>query len=499
MKATLPAQAPSMGKSNTSLSSFSTLGLVILLILSSLAQTFYRLTLPSDGWSYARDTTGAAQRLVFEENISKMPSALREGDVLVAIEGQPISEILAAALASRARPPEYWVERQSVAYTVERAGRQVTVQVLLQRLSVARILGRYGNSQLMNPAPLLTLLIALFVFLKLPNNTSARLLLLLSGAVFSSDGISQAVTGTNVIGPAEMFHPGAYWPSQFFNSLIWPLLIAPFFLHLLLSFQVFKTPLKNHPRLRMLLLYGYMPILTSLAAAISIGRPLTFWRIWSTLSLIDFFAVLLAAIAAIAYTLVTNRHTAESARVRWLAWGTMIASLGTLLGNLLISMGMTGGGLLIGWLATRLLQLGLPISVAIAILRHRLFDIDIIIRRTLVYSILTATLGLMYFASVVFLQDVVRLFTGRSSSELVTVLSTLGIAALFIPVRRGVQNFIDRRFYRGKYNAERALEAFNESLRYQVDLEQISERIVTVADSTLQPEHVSLWLVRPKN
>jgi len=489
----------SAGKTIFRLSYLAAPGLAILLILFSLAQTVYRLSLPTEGWSYARDTTGTARTLIFKSNLSRLPSALQPGDVLLAVEGRPFSKILAAALALDSRPPQNWTVGQTVIYTIERYGREMNVGVLLLRLPAASILSSLANNLLMNPAPLLTLLIALFVFVQQPANLSARLLLLFSAAVFSSDGISQVVSGTNVIGPAEMFYPGAYWPSQFFNSLIWPLLIAPAFIHLLLSFQIFKAPLQRYPRLILLVLYGYMPVLTLLAAGISFGRPLTFWRIWSRLSFIDFFAVLLAAIAGVIYTLVTTRRSAEATRVRWLAWGTIITSLGTLSGNLLISAGLTGGTFLIGWIATRLLQLGLPISVAIAILRHRLFDIDIIIRRTLVYGILTAALAFSYFVSVVLLQGALRLFTAQTGSELVTVLSTLAIAALFIPLRRGVQNFIDRRFYRGKYNADRTLQAFNESLRYQVDLDQISNQIVTTVESTIHPTHVSLWLVKPKN
>jgi hypothetical protein len=140
------------------------------------------------------------------------------------------------------------------------------------------------------------------------------------------------------------------------------------------------------------------------------------------------------------------------------------------------------------------LLLSLPISLGISILRYRLWDIDLLIRRTLVYSALTALLALAYFGSIVVLQSLFRAVTGQGQSEFVTVLSTLGIAALFFPLRRRVQEWIDRRFYRKKYDAAKTLAAFSASVRDETDLDKLTERLVQVVDETMQPAHVSLWL-----
>jgi hypothetical protein len=143
------------------------------------------------------------------------------------------------------------------------------------------------------------------------------------------------------------------------------------------------------------------------------------------------------------------------------------------------------------WLVIGILSI--PAAVAIAILRYRLYDIDLIIRRTLQYSLLTGLLSLIYFGGVALLQ---ALLSGveAQSSPIVIVLTTLLIAALFNPLRRRLQDFIDRRFYRQKYDAEKALTRFAEAARSETDLAQLTAEMVQVARETLQPESLTVWL-----
>jgi hypothetical protein len=137
---------------------------------------------------------------------------------------------------------------------------------------------------------------------------------------------------------------------------------------------------------------------------------------------------------------------------------------------------------------------GIALAIGIAILKHRLYDIDLLINRTIVYGGLSAGLGLAYWASVVVLQQALQPFT--QGSELAIIVSTLAVAALFSPARRWIQDLVDRRFYRRKYHAERTLENFSAHLRQEVDLDSLSTELLALIRDTMQPAHVSLWLRR---
>ncbi len=139
----------------------------------------------------------------------------------------------------------------------------------------------------------------------------------------------------------------------------------------------------------------------------------------------------------------------------------------------------------------------LAVAFGVAILRYRLYDIDVIIRRTLIYGTLTAILAGVYFGSVIAMQQIVRGVTGQEQSAVVIVLSTLLIAALFQPLRRGIQRGIDRRFFRSKYDAAKTVAAFSATVRNETDLPSLTNALVAVVGETLQPAHVSLWLRRP--
>ena len=147
------------------------------------------------------------------------------------------------------------------------------------------------------------------------------------------------------------------------------------------------------------------------------------------------------------------------------------------------------GNTFIGYLAILLI----PISIGIAVLRYHLFDIDLIINRTLVYVALTVILAVFYEGTIVVLQNLFRALTGQES-QVVVVASTLAIAAMFEPLRRRIQGLVDRSFYRRKYDAEKTLAAFSAKLKYETDLEVLNDELVGAVRDTMQPAHVSLWL-----
>ncbi|HEX7587728.1 MAG TPA: hypothetical protein VF478_05380 [Anaerolineae bacterium] len=313
--------------------SWITLAFALLVIALSSAQTLYRLSLPWDGWSFVRDATGSGQRLSFYQDLAAGSSPLQSGDILLAVQGQPFDDILTHALLLQPQRPSNWSVGGTTRYTILRGEGVYNFVVPLIRLTPTQILTSFGRSWLLNPAPLLALLVAFVVFFRRADLVPARLLLLFSVCVFASDGISQSINGSNVVGLAELFYRDAYWPAQFFNSLIWPLLIGPFYLHLFLTFPVAKTPLQQYPRLTLVLLYSLTPLVTLMAIALSTSRPLVFWGIWSSFSFVDLVLTLFIAILSAVHNLLTVRDPTRQAQIRWVAWGTIITSLGALMGG----------------------------------------------------------------------------------------------------------------------------------------------------------------------
>ncbi len=186
----------------------------------------------------------------------------------------------------------------------------------------------------------------------------------------------------------------------------------------------------------------------------------------------------------------------ERQQIKWFAYTTAVAISGIILKNTVYPV---VGVRLVWWAGFVLTVVGLagnPIGMGVAILRYRLYQIDHIINRTLVYGSLTAVLALVYVGSVVLLQGAFRILTGQGS-QLAVVASTLAIAGLFIPLRRRMQSFVDRRFYRRKYDATKTLEAFGAKLRDETNLDAVSDDLVGVVRETMQPTHVSLWLRPP--
>jgi hypothetical protein len=187
----------------------------------------------------------------------------------------------------------------------------------------------------------------------------------------------------------------------------------------------------------------------------------------------------------------------EREQIKWIAFAASVVGVLFLIGMVI---SLIYGSKPPSWTRhldsmTVLSYTGVPIAVGFAVLKYRLYDIDVLINRALVYGALTVTLALIYFGGVAATQTIFRALTGQQEQpQLAIVVSTLVIAALFNPLRRRIQGFIDRRFYRRKYDAVKTLEAFSAKLRDETDLDALNAELVGVVRETMQPAHVSLWL-----
>jgi hypothetical protein len=233
------------------------------------------------------------------------------------------------------------------------------------------------------------------------------------------------------------------------------------------------------------------PIILGLSA---IRNPLGIEGVPNAYKLVQALMLILLAVSVV--SLLMRRLYArgvERQQTKWFTYTSAVAASGAILDYIisepleLVWLGWLGHALVLVGLA------GIPIAMGIAITHYRLYEIDTLINRTLVYGSLTATLVALYFAAVVVLQRVFVILTGEQST-LAVVASTLLIAALFNPLRRSIQGFIDRRFYRTKYDTRNTLEAFSAKLRDETDLDALSNDLVGVVRETMQPAHVSLWL-----
>jgi hypothetical protein len=279
-----------------------------------------------------------------------------------------------------------------------------------------------------------------------------------------------------------LLFPDGKLPSRRWRPLAWLSGVVMVLASLGITFA--PGPLEGHPGVRNPLgLEGAPPWVATAGIVILLLLPLC--MVASALSLV-----------------LRYRHSRgeEREQIKWMAFAAsvvVIVYLIAMVGSLFFPWGWGAAGtpLWLGLLQQAALVsfTAVPIAVGFAVLKYRLYDIDLLINRTLVYGSLTVTLVALYFGGIVVLQRVFVILTGQQST-LAVVASTLAIAALFVPLRRRVQGFVDRRFYRSKYDARKTLEAFSLKLRDETDLEALNNDLVGVVRETMQPAHVSLWL-----
>jgi hypothetical protein len=233
---------------------------------------------------------------------------------------------------------------------------------------------------------------------------------------------------------------------------------------------------------------------THMSSAFGILNPLQISSISGFYEPLMTFGVIFMAVSILlVFAAVLVRFNRQSGmqrqQIKWLLAGVGLMAF-------MVVVGMTlgyGFGIVQGQLLVNISFLGPLVGVGVAILRYRLYDVDLIIRRTMVYTLLTGLLSGVYFGGVALIQALLSAVGGQPSPAII-VLTTLLIAALFNPLRRRLQDFIDRRFYRQKYDAERALADFAAAARSETDLAQLSQHLAETVQETLQPETVHLWL-----
>jgi hypothetical protein len=220
-----------------------------------------------------------------------------------------------------------------------------------------------------------------------------------------------------------------------------------------------------------------------------------------SVSYLVFLGIVVSLVSSQVYRYRRVSTPAQRQQTKWVVFGTTLAIAGSFVKvplDFSLLTGDTPFTLLVLKIVFALSFLLVPLSISVAVLRSRLFDIDVLINRTLVYGVLTALLAAVYLGGVAATQAIFQTLAGQQKlPQLAIVASTLVIAALFNPLRRRIQSFIDRRFYRRKYDARKTLEAFSSKLRDETDLEALNDDLVGIVRETMQPAHASLWL-RPE-
>jgi hypothetical protein len=454
---------------------------VIVLVLLVLWNTVAVLRLPGDGWQIDyNDRDQGIHRLI--SFMGHWPTLLQVDDVVTAVNNYPLPT--AVQMAPESLPVD-WQDGKTIQYTIERQGEIVTVPVVLHQLTTADIIRGLAIAARDEMPQWGWFFVGFILFFLRPKNRAARLLLV-AGSSFAVI----AKLGGAAITISLDFAPPLTWLFNWAANFFWGWLFFPSLILLLLSFPLTLWPMTRFPRFVPALFYG-IP-LGIMAYTLITGDP----NLATALLIVEAALILGTAVAAIVRVFRHRQDRVIRAQVSWVALGIAITMGGTLVAYLLQYTGVIDVNALnsplaviIGWPVA----LALPICIAIAILRYRLFDIDVIIRKTLLYAVLTTVLALVYFGCVVLLQGLFEGLT-QQGSPLAIVASTLVIAALFAPLRRRVQNIIDRRLYRKKYDAAQTLTAFAQTARNETNLDQLTVALLDAVQETMQPEQVSLWL-----
>jgi len=444
----------------------------VIILLASTAQVVYRALLPTDGWLSIQDLDSTYWE--YHVNLAGAVSALQLGDQVIGVEGRSLAAL------NEDGPPPFWQAGQTVTYDVRRGGEQLPIEVPLVHWTpqaLWRFFSSYPASALSTVAGVALVGVGFLAFLKRPEDPAAQALLIFVAAV-GAVSISEIVPD----GLYTYLYPLAAAATGFFSYVIYGALLLPSLLAFTLVFPRPKPAVLRRPWL------AYAPFLVGAFILVALILFPNAWPLgWGGTLL-----MVLGSVASLIHSALTMRDAISRAQLLW-AIGGFVLGLGLFALNFPAAFKWVGSPWDY-WLPV-IANLGIPVIVlglAMAVLRYRLFDIGVIIRRTTAYAILTALLALIYFASIVVLQQLLTPMIGQS--DVAVVLSTLLIAALFLPLRRRVQTVIDRRFFRRKYDAAKTLEAFAATVRNETDLDALTAELVRVIRETMEPESVTVWL-----
>jgi hypothetical protein len=475
--------------------SFVALGYALLMGLFNIGLIVYTVTLPTDGWYLTTPRGSSSETFEIGFEFAPIGAPLQAGDQVVAVNGEPVSIIADRAFAFYDLTPPNWPDGTILTYDIRRGGGSLRVDVPIRRLTAREYLTVMRGADVDSffewligvAGPLSFFVIGLTVFLLRPGSRAAHALFLIGIAFFFNllpvyDGVPTA------------FYP--FPPSSIpFDS--WTAVINPSLMYLVLVFPQPKWLLRRFPRGGVVLLYLPWLLIFNIAYLLHLNDRVGYYGTAQTLYIVQVVLLMVVTLAGLAHTALTVRDPVSRSQFKWLALG-LIGFVIVGVGGWLVLFLSGNENSVLARLAQAFGRLGwflLPITVAIAITRYRLFDIDILIRRTTSYAIVTALLALVYFGSIVVLQRLITPITGES--DVAVVLSTLLIAALFLPVRRRVQDVIDRRFNRTRYDAEKTLERFAATLRDETDLDALTAELLRIIQETMQPETLSIWLRDP--
>ncbi len=452
-----------------------TLAFVLFLFIWGTGGMLYFFSLPTDGWFgiLEEELETAVQ---YKQNVLGVPSALQLDDLVVAIDGITGGTLDFSALEER------WQVGATIPYTIVRNEQESDVMVPLAAWEFGPALNYWylqAGEWLGVLGMLLFVSIAALTFFKRPNDNAARALLLFAALFPALSPLMQ----TGQTSPTIAVFPPLGLMVYVTTFAAYSVLFPPTLILFAMVFPRPKPIVQKYPFLQVL------PFVVGLAVI-----PFFLLEIYVAGYLWTMFSIV-CAIVILIHSAFTMRDALSRAQLMWGLWGFVIGMV------MFVSVYFETFGLVSGvWaeVANGLTSLSfsvLGITLAIAILRYRLFDIGVIIRRTVTYAIVTALLLVIFFGSVILLQLVFAgIFPDVAKSEIVTVLSTLAIAALFVPMRNRIQALIDHRFNRKKYDAQKVLEKFGETVRDETDLEKLTNELVNVVQETMQPKSVTLWL-----